>query len=121
MHFPEWRHDRHVTPALPLVPAWRQVAGIDWGYAAPWCVLWGAVDEDGRLWIYREVYKSQVGETEQARRIASIEVAAREHAAREAVEAARALMAECAAIRSEAVREIYEANGWWWQVGKLAL
>jgi hypothetical protein len=78
-YFPEWDHDRHVTPVLPLVPAWRRAAGIDWGYAAPWCVLWGAVDEDGRLWIYREVYKTLVGETEQARRIASIEVAAREH------------------------------------------
>jgi hypothetical protein len=43
---------------------------------------------------------------------------AREHAARKAVEAARALVGECAAIRREAVRAIYEANGSWREVGR---
>jgi hypothetical protein len=43
---------------------------------------------------------------------------AREHAAREAVEAARVLMADCAAIRREAVRTIYEAKRSWREVGK---
>ena len=68
-YFPEWRHDRHVVAPFALPPSWRRRAGIDWGYANPWCVLWAAEDEDGRLWVYREVYEKRVGETDQARRI----------------------------------------------------
>jgi hypothetical protein len=67
--FQEWRHDRHVVPRFAIPGEWRRVAGVDWGYAAPWCVLWAAVDGDGRIWFYRERYERQVGETDQAQRI----------------------------------------------------
>jgi hypothetical protein len=39
----------------------------------PGAVLWGAVDPDGRLWIYRELYDTQVGEKEQAQRVLAAE------------------------------------------------
>ena len=67
--FSEWRYARHVVPRFTIPPEWRRLAGIDYGYAAPWCTLWAAVDNDGRVWVYRERYEKQVGETEQARRI----------------------------------------------------
>lgn len=67
--FGEWRHDRHVVPRFTIPPEWRRLAGVDYGYAAPWCTLWMAVDPDGRVWVYRERYETQVGETEQAKRI----------------------------------------------------
>jgi hypothetical protein len=75
-YFPEWRHDRHVVYPVGVPRSWRRAAGIDWGYANPWCVLWGAVDPDGRLWIYREVYRTRVGERDQARTILALEHAA---------------------------------------------
>jgi hypothetical protein len=71
--FGEWRHDRHVVKPITLPAEWRRYAGIDAGYRAPWCVLWAAKDNDGRLWVYREVYETQVGETDQARRILAVE------------------------------------------------
>jgi hypothetical protein len=71
--FTEWRHDRHVLEPMTLPVEWRRYNGLDWGFAAPWCVLWGAVDEDGRAWIYRELYDTQVGESDQARRILAAE------------------------------------------------
>ena len=70
--FPELSR-RHVVPPIALPESWRRYNGIDWGYAAPWAVLWAAVDEDGRVWVYREIYERQVGETEQARRILAAE------------------------------------------------
>lgn len=71
--FTEWRHDRHTLAPITLPPQWKRYNGVDWGFAAPWCVLWAAVDEDGRVWIYRELYATQVGETDQARRVKAAE------------------------------------------------
>lgn len=71
--FSEWRYDRHTIDAFPIPSTWKRYAGIDWGYTAPWCTLWGAEDEDGRVWIYRELYATQVAESEQAKRIVEAE------------------------------------------------
>lgn len=71
--FSEWRYDRHVLAPIKLPADWKRYNGIDWGYAKPWGVLWGAVDEDGRVWLYRELYATQVGEAEQAKRILDAE------------------------------------------------
>jgi hypothetical protein len=73
MMFPEWRRERHTLDPITLPAEWRRYNGIDWGFSAPWCVLWAAVDEDGRVYIYREIYKTQVGEAEQARQILAAE------------------------------------------------
>lgn len=71
--FTEWDRDRHVVPAFVLPDSWPRHAGVDWGYAAPWAVVWAAVDEDGRVWIYDELYDTKVGESEQARRVLAAE------------------------------------------------
>jgi hypothetical protein len=71
--FPEIRWDRHVVEPFTLPASWRRYSTVDWGYSKPWAVLWGAVDEDGRAWAYREIYETQVGEAEQARRILEAE------------------------------------------------
>lgn len=68
-----WKRERHVVEPVTLPSSWKRFNGLDWGFAAPWAVLWGAVDEDGRVWIYRELYATQVGESEQARRILAVE------------------------------------------------
>lgn len=71
--FGEWRHDRHTLDPIELPAEWGRDNGIDWGFTNPWAVLWGAVDEDDRIWIYRELYDTQVGEADQARRILAAE------------------------------------------------
>jgi hypothetical protein len=73
--FTEYRHDRHTLDPIALPETWQRYNGIDWGFAAPWAVLWGAVDADRRLWIYREIYQTQVGEADQAQRILAAEAA----------------------------------------------
>lgn len=67
--FTEYRWDRHTVQPMPLPESWKRYNGVDWGFAKPWAVLWAAVDEDARVWIYREIYETHVGEAEQARRI----------------------------------------------------
>ncbi len=71
--FPELSRDRHVVEPMALPYSWKRYNGVDWGYTAPWAVLWAAVDEDGRVWIYREMYERRVGEAEQAQRILEAE------------------------------------------------
>ncbi|MFF4644979.1 hypothetical protein [Streptomyces sp. NPDC001389] len=73
--FPEVKRDRHVLDPIALPATWKRYNGVDWGFTAPWAVLWGAVDEDGRVWIYRELYERGVGEAEQAQRILAAEAA----------------------------------------------
>lgn len=71
--FGEWNHDLHTLDPITLPAEWRRVMGVDWGFAAPWAALWLAEDEDGRVWVYRELYATRVGEQQQAERILAAE------------------------------------------------
>ena len=63
--FPEFSRLVHVCDAATTqIPAnWIRIRAADYGYSSPSCVLWGAVDWDDNLWIYREFYgKGQTAE-----------------------------------------------------------
>lgn len=76
--FAEWSRERHVVQPFQIPKDWRRTAGVDYGYAAPWAVLWLAIDPDKRVWLYREVYRTQVAERDQAKSILGLEQAAGE-------------------------------------------
>jgi phage terminase large subunit len=43
-----------------LPPAeWKRYLAIDFGYTNAFVCLWGAVDPDGRVWIYRQLVRTQ--------------------------------------------------------------
>jgi hypothetical protein len=71
--FRELRWDRHTMDPIALPPSWKRYNGIDWGFTAPFSVVWIASDEDRRVWVYREIYEPGVGEAEQAKRILDAE------------------------------------------------
>lgn len=71
--FSEWRRDRHVVRPFAIPPEWWRYAGVDYGRRHHWATLWAAQDHDGRVWAYRELYETGVGEKEQARRILEAE------------------------------------------------
>ena len=71
--FTEWKRERHIVTPWLLPAMWDRTMAVDWGYTAPWAVVWAAVDEDGRAWVYREFYATLVGEHDQARRIIAAE------------------------------------------------
>lgn len=71
--FPQFSRERHTMEPFPLPSSLLRYCGIDWGYTAPWAVLYAAVDEDKRVWIYRELYETHVGEADQAQMILAAE------------------------------------------------
>lgn len=87
--FSEWRDDEngyksgkytHVIEPFNIPRHWRRYRAYDFGYSKPYAVLWFAVDEDGRTYLYRELYgasASNVGVKEepsqQAVRVREIE------------------------------------------------
>lgn len=54
-----WDPATHVIDPFPIPPEWARFRAIDFGYTNPFSCLWGALDEDRRLYIYREVYGVQ--------------------------------------------------------------
>jgi hypothetical protein len=106
MMFRELSRERHVVNPMPLPSQWRRYSGVDWGYTAPWAVLWAAVDEDGRVWCYRELYATQVGEAEQAQRVLAAEAPDEHIAARFADDAMWATRGD-----AKPIAEVYRDNG----------
>ena len=56
--FEDWDYNVNVIEPFDIPAEWTRVRGIDWGYENPFVCLWGAVDGDGRLYIYREHYQA---------------------------------------------------------------
>jgi len=59
MVYDEYVRSVHVIKNREFPEHWRRVRAIDFGYTNPFVCLWGVVDEDGRLIIYDEHYKSK--------------------------------------------------------------
>jgi phage terminase large subunit len=57
--YSEFRRDIHVIKPFNIDPNWTRIIGIDHGYRNPACALWGAVDYDGDIFIYREFYEKE--------------------------------------------------------------
>lgn len=68
-YFREFSRERHVT-APHEIPKWhKRFRSMDWGYNDPCCVLWHAVDTEGRVTTYRELYIRQTRAEEVAKRV----------------------------------------------------
>ncbi len=57
--YSDFRADVHVVQPFAIPDEWERVAGMDHGYRNPACCLWGAVDYDGNVYIYREFYERE--------------------------------------------------------------
>ena len=54
--FPEFSRGLHVMQPFEIPIGWQRFRSADYGYASPSCVLWGTIDFDGNIYIYRELY-----------------------------------------------------------------
>jgi len=56
--FPEFRRSKHVIERFEIPSSWRRFRSCDFGYSqkSASCVLWYAVDPDGTVFVYRELY-----------------------------------------------------------------
>lgn len=69
-YFKDWSSAKHIIEPIYLPPEWERGIAVDWGFADPWCALWGARDpEFGRIYVYREMYDREVPDVQQAQRI----------------------------------------------------
>ena len=67
--FSEWDPEVHVTKPFSIPESWQRFVAIDYGYSAPFCALWFALDPDGKLYCYRELYGKKLTTSEQATQI----------------------------------------------------
>lgn len=49
----------HLVDRFDIPERWRRIRAIDFGYTNPFVCQWWAIDPDGRMYLYREIYMSQ--------------------------------------------------------------
>lgn len=54
-----WDRRVHLIPRFEIPASWRRVRSIDFGYTNPFICMWAAVDPDGRIYVYREIYHTR--------------------------------------------------------------
>ena len=59
--FTEWDSTRHIEELESIPASWMRFRSLDWGFSKPYAVLWYAVDEDGVIHVYRELYGCREG------------------------------------------------------------
>lgn len=69
MAFSEWNREIHVCKPFTIPREWRRFRAIDYGRTNPFCCLWFAIDYEGDLWVYKELYKAGLNASDQAKEI----------------------------------------------------
>lgn len=59
----------HVIEPFEIPSHWRRIRAIDFGYTNPFVCQWWAIDPDGRMYLYREIYRVQTLVEDHAKRI----------------------------------------------------
>jgi phage terminase large subunit len=54
-----WDRQLHLVDPFPIPKSWRLIRAIDFGYANPFVCLWIAIDDDCRMYVYRELYHTK--------------------------------------------------------------
>jgi PBSX family phage terminase large subunit len=62
----------HLIDPFPIPPEWRRIRVVDFGYTNPFVCHWWAMDNDGRMYRYREIYKTQTLVEDHARQIVAL-------------------------------------------------
>lgn len=57
--YDEWNDVLHVIDRFDIPASWRRIRAIDFGFTNPFVCQWWAIDPDGRMYLYREIYKTQ--------------------------------------------------------------
>lgn len=62
----------HLIDRFDIPNAWRRIIAIDFGYTNPFVASWYAIDNDDRLYRYREIYQTQSLVEDMAREIIAL-------------------------------------------------
>ncbi|MFA5213309.1 MAG: hypothetical protein WC406_08250 [Methanoregula sp.] len=78
--YEDFDREVHIINAFPIPTDWVRFRAIDFGYTNPFVCQWWALDNDGRLYLYREIYMThrlvedfarQINQLSQGERIAA--------------------------------------------------
>lgn len=72
--YEDWNEAIHVIDPFPIPSYWRRFRVVDFGYTNPFVCQWWAVDQDGRMYRYREIYMSKRTVKVHARQINELSV-----------------------------------------------
>jgi PBSX family phage terminase large subunit len=67
--YEHWDPAVHVVPRFDIPDSWTRWWSIDFGYTNPTVIQCWAEDPDGRLYLYREIYKTRTLVEDHAKRI----------------------------------------------------
>jgi PBSX family phage terminase large subunit len=68
--YPEFDAAVHVIQDMPAGwESWRRIRSMDFGFVHPFVCQWWAIDGDGRMYLYREVYRAKRTTDEHAAQI----------------------------------------------------
>ncbi|WP_331723456.1 phage terminase large subunit [Streptomyces atratus] len=59
MVYEGWDDAVHLVDTFPIPAAWPRWWSVDFGYSNPFVLQCWALDPDGRLYLYREIYRTQ--------------------------------------------------------------
>ena len=57
-YFDEWSREYNTCKPFQIPLNWMRFLWMDYGYSAPSAVYWAALDEIGRIYVYRELYQT---------------------------------------------------------------
>jgi hypothetical protein len=57
--YEEWEESTHLVDRFDIPAEWTRWWSVDFGYTNPFVCQWWAQDPDGRLYLYREIYRTK--------------------------------------------------------------
>jgi PBSX family phage terminase large subunit len=69
MVYADYDANIHLKDSFEVPKEWRRFRSIDFGYTNPFVCQWWAIDQDGRMYLYREIYMTQRLVEDHARQI----------------------------------------------------
>ncbi len=57
--YPDFRASVHLVNRFPVPDEWQKLRVIDFGFTHPFVCLWFAMDPEGRMYLYREIFMTQ--------------------------------------------------------------
>lgn len=64
--YPDWLPSVHLIPRFDIPNDWRRIRCIDFGFSHPFVCLWIAFDPDGRAYVYRQLYRTELNVADRA-------------------------------------------------------
>lgn len=64
-----WNEEIHLADPRPIPETWTRWWAVDFGFTNPFVLQCWAEDPDGRLWLYREIYRTKTLVEDHAKKI----------------------------------------------------